>query len=499
MPYSEINSLRKQGRLPEATALAENEYQKMPGKFEAIALFWCLNDELKMSDSTDNDHLVERMRSLAQKHDPDNELLKKVIASAENMRTPQGQAEKKGWNVLRQLQQTDVADINSRKRLLWEYLQLDNPRPSKLHSRIMAEALKMESAEPETFAFSKFADMWDLHNLSTEDWRQTTSKNGFKMPSAVERIISAYIREMHMTGTVPGPVMRELLDEAADQFPKNSHLARYQAQIMVKDGNISQAIDKYKELLLRYPEKFYLWDDLAEIVDDPDLKLALLCGAALTGVNDEFLVNIRLKLAEMLCNRQLYANALGELELYRAAHERKGWPLKRRYFNVANRIPADTEPVQNRLFFLQCKDQAEEFIFSALPTTPMVKVWEKKETFGDKTVLTWQLRHDQQSYWIKPRRFRLDFRTPNGAMFDVKASGNQIVWVKPCEKVEEQPWLKHVTGNLQIKHQGAGKIFGFVEGVFVPAHLLYARSEGSLATVLAIRNEPDRWAALTIE
>lgn len=499
MPYSEINSLRKQGRLAEAMFLAENEYRQMPGKLEALALFWCLYDEFKLTDADDPAPLVDRMRALALRHDPENELLQRVLANTEFMCSPQGRADKEGWRLLGKLQQTDPADIDARKHLLWDYLQLGTSRPSKLHSRIMGEALKMEKIDADTFSFSKFANLWGLQNLTHDDWKQVSIKNGFKMPSAVERIISACIREMHTAGAIPGPELRSLIDQAVERFPKNSHLARYQAQIMVKDGRIDEAVDKYKALLLQYPDKFYLWDDLAEIVDDPELKFSLLCGAALTGANDEFLVNIRLRLADMLCNRQLYANALGELERYRAAHEMKGWPLKRRYFNVANRIPEGTVPVDNRLYFLQCKDRAEEFIYSNLPSMMMVKVWEKKETNDGKTVLSWQLRHDKQVFWIKPRRFRLDFRTPNGAVFVAKVAGNQIVWVRPCQKVEEQPWLRYVTGTLHIKHQGAGKIFGFVEGVFVPAHLLYARSEGSLATVLAIRNDPDRWAALTIE
>lgn len=499
MPYSDINTLRKRGRLSEALSLAEAEYARTPGKLEAIALFWCLNDVIKTVDTEEIPAISSRMRELSTRHDPNNEMLVRAVDYTIHLSSPEGKREKEGWSILEQLKAIPPACTDQRTNLLEQYLAIGSTGPSKLHSRIMAEALKIDKWNSETLTYSSFADKWGLDNLTEDDWARHEAANGFKIPSLAERIITAYIKDIHQGKAYASEAYRSLLAMACEKFPDNLHMQRYDAQITAKDGLIDQAIARYKQLIANAPEKFYFWGDLADIVSDPDLQIGLLSAAITTGVNDEFLVNIRLRMAELLCNRQMYENAATELHLYRCSHNKKGWPLKRRYFNVANRLPKDIVMNDNRPLYNHYRNIAFDFIYSCLPIIFLVKAWEKKDSYNGRAAISWQLRDNNDSYWISPSRFHLDFRTGNGAAFQARVSGGKIVWLRPAEFPTGLSWLKEATGPLTIKKHGDGKIFGFVNNVFVPAHLLYSRSEGSMVTVKAIENGPDRWAALTIE
>lgn len=307
------------------------------------------------------------------------------------------------------------------------------------------------------------------------------------------------MRELNDSEELPDPALAPLIAQAIEQFPKNYHLQRYQAQLLIRNGEAHKAIPMLKRLLLKSPDKFYLWDNLADLIENDDVKMGLECGALTTGGDDKMLVKVRLKLAEMLCDRQMYDNALTELECYRNTFQRNNWPLRSNFYNVYNRIPEHTEPADNRSLYNELKAKAMEFIYSDLPTVMLVKTFEKKDTFNGKPTLNWQLRNDQQVYWLKPKKFRLDFRTPNGSAFKAKIDDKgQVVWIAPTELDEQIGWLRVATGPLQVKSPGNGKLFAFVDGVYMPGTMIGTMKDGTSARVVAIRNQDDRWTALSV-
>lgn len=500
MSYSEINLLRKSGQLERALEMAESEYEAVAGKLEAVSLFWCLNDLVKRIE--DEDELrtaIDRMRELMVRHDPDNDLLIRSMISAERLLSPEGKREQEGWRTLRALQEIPLEEVVERKRLLFKYLQLDLMKPSLLHSRIMEEALKMDRADSKDFAFCKFADLWGLDSFRDEDWEQRQTKTGHILPSNVEKTITSYHKALMADPEQEASnAYRQLIIDAIIKYPRNIHLPRYAAQLLARDGMMAEAMEAYKRMLIKTSDKFYLWEDLADLVDDPDVKMGMLAGAITSGVYDEFLSNIRLKMADLLCNAQLYAHAQTELDRYQRAHRMKGWALSRKFYNVANRIPRGTVAADNRQLYQKYKAMAEDFLFANVEPILMAKVWENKEMRNDKTVISWQMRYDQESVWLHPKRFHLDFRSRNGSTFAVKLVDGKAVWARPAELESDLPWLRRVTGPVTIRQQAAnGKMFGFVENVFVPGHQLTGVSQGQEVTVTAILNG-DKWSSLQL-
>lgn len=79
----------------------------------------------------------------------------------------------------------------------------------------------------------------------------------------------------------------------------------FKATVLISQGKKEEALDYYKNLILQYPSKFYLWNQTAELIEDYDTKIGLLCKALTCGTEDEFLGGVRLRLASLLNQKAL--------------------------------------------------------------------------------------------------------------------------------------------------------------------------------------------------
>ena len=64
MSFKEVTTLRKSGRLDEATAMAMADIENQRDKWSCNALFWCLNDKAQNANIEELQEIVEQMRSL---------------------------------------------------------------------------------------------------------------------------------------------------------------------------------------------------------------------------------------------------------------------------------------------------------------------------------------------------------------------------------------------------------------------------------------------------
>ena len=51
----------------------------------------------------------------------------------------------------------------------------------------------------------------------------------------------------------------------------------FKATVLISQGKIQEALKYYKNLILQFPSKFYLWHQTAELIEDIDTKIGLLC------------------------------------------------------------------------------------------------------------------------------------------------------------------------------------------------------------------------------
>jgi len=546
MSYREVNTLRKNGELDKAIAMAEEDLERGEDKWSCSAMLWCLNDKIKSLSGEELAAAVARMKALAERIGPDDDIVARAIQRAERLLIPHvdevrkaGEDSKEkgkamaaytlmanyydsgeldssfytdfGWIIYRALHEDNSDDVVRRKKMLNKYLQLKLESPSLLHSLILTEAVKIEKATPLQFLFSGFLNLWNLENLRDEDWKRGESGEGRSLPSLVEKMITVYVREMDITPTVsPSQEFLSVLDQALDKFPDNEHLPRYKALLLIKEGNGQEAVTFYKQLLKKSPMKIYLWSELAELIEDSNLKTGLLCKALSFNQPEEYLGKIRLALANQFCINKMYGNALAEINQVKSVYEKMGWHLSSELQQVAGIIPQGTEPANNKVVYDEYSLVADAYIYSDVPLETVIKIGERQIEGGtqnggshdkkSRPMIKWiLLAKDNSTFSIKPKKFALPRKSPDGTCLEVRRSGNQIITATVLSELPDCNWMKAVQGELQLKVSAkTGKSFGFVGDYYVHEKLLKGLENGCMVKGVAVKRD-DKWQLIRVE
>ncbi len=537
MTIKEITALRKSGHLKEALDAAEMEFAQSVNKYTVGALFWCLNDLYKQQNSNDAVATIERMKSLYNDYCVGDEFMLRSLESAERHCLPhskeirdavenaksgadafsahqqatvwyhEGQLDRQlysdfGWLTFYALKQTALGESQKRKVLLNQYLQLDLPKPSILHSLILGEAIKVEQNTPLQFRIRDFIRIWGLENLREEDWEQYRTEEGDTLPSTVEKLIGVYTKELKTDGVESPDDFALLVDKALAKYPKNQNMPYFKAAVLISQGKSQEALTYYKNLILQFPSKFYLWNQTAELVEDIDTKIGLLCKALTCGAENEFLGGVRLKLASLLYQKGMRGNAKHELEIYRETYQNKGWNLKPEFWQIYNKVSSVEKAIDNDMVYAEYTVKADEFIYSSLPTVVAVKVAEslnEDRNHPGRKITTWILRTAGDTIRLrKPTKFRLNRHTPNGAIFDVKLHDGKIVWIKEHIGSLSESWLKEISGEVHSRTDRNGRKYAIVSGSYIGESLLKGINDGERIKILSIQQKDGRWSAISI-
>ena len=538
MTIREITALRRSGQLSEALQAAEAEFAQNANKFTAGALFWCLNDLLKQPEGeVDIPSTVERMRSLYNDHCAGDEYMQKSLASAERRVLPHFQEistavdgaknggdaraahrlvsgwynageldpslyPQFGWLTYYALKQTNLNDTQARKLLLNQYIKLDLPKPSVLHSLILSEAVKVEKTTPLQFRIRDFVRLWGLENLRDEDWEQFHTDDGNTLSSLVEKLISVYARELKTDHVASPDDFSQLVDKALVAFPQNQYQPLYMAIVLTSQGKGDEALAYFRNMILKSPSKFFLWNQAADLVEDTDTKIGLICRALSCGADDKFIGKIQLRLASLLIEKGMLSQAKYQLEKHRATYQNNGWNLKPEFWELFNKVASADAATTDADVFAEYSAKADEFIYSSFPTLLAVKVGESQSddrNHPGRKITTLILRTEKSTLRLrKPAKYGLPRRIPNGTAFDVKVQDDKIVWIKPRTSPVITAWLKEHTGEVHLRTDRYGHSYTMISGSYVGEKLLKGISEGSRIKVLSIRQSDGRWSAIAL-
>lgn len=227
MATKDVTRLRREGKLDEAYAMAQEELEAERNEWTCMSMFWVLRDyvqnvylpegNIEKCDSVlaGMEELLPIIKddNLAGRHAYDK-LLKQcrpnaveIINACELSKTDpvaaydaaiavSGKHGEKldatlhndlGW-ILYSYLKAKMPELESVKvrKLLRDYTLLNNNRPSTLHSAFLNLAIKFSKGHPD-FNFRKFFLMWNPKNLRPEDY-DDTNKGDAKIPSLVSRI-----------------------------------------------------------------------------------------------------------------------------------------------------------------------------------------------------------------------------------------------------------------------------------------------------------------------
>lgn len=408
-----------------------------------------------------------------------------------------------GWLIYYTLKSTSPDDTIQRKELLYNYLKLGLTTPCLLHSLILSEAVKVEHNTPMQFRIREFADHWGLENLREEDWQQYHTEAGNTLPSLVEKLIGAYVKELRTNHIQPSEGFSHLVDRALQVYPTSQNMPYFKATMLIAEGKREEAISYYRTLILRFPSKFYLWYQTAVLIDDIDTQIGLLGKALTLGDDEQFLGGVRLTMAKLLSKKGDLSHAKYELEKYRRLYESKGWKIKSEFSKLYNQLLDINASNDNRSIYNEYAVKADEFIYSQLPEQAAVKISEKMIDDRHRdghTVPIWILKTRSGVLRLKkPAKFGLDRRLRIGTVFSIRVHDDKIVWIKALDTIPTTDWIKETKGEVRVHAGNYSKRYGFVDGVYVGDKLLESVSDGQQVRCLAIKQDDGRWSAVSLQ
>ena len=354
-----------------------------------------------------------------------------------------------GWTIYRYLKNNE-SKLSSRdiRKLLAFYLTFATCKPSTLHSCIMMQAINLEKKHENDFKFIEFCLMWKLDSLRPEDYLSAkgTTDNGksIEFQSLAENVATRLYKELKSRHT------EEFINElfpfflmVKEKCSDNRFIDMYIAQLLYWQGKLDESLAAYKAILRNSPE-WYIWKSMGDIIDDKDLRISFYCKALTMMGKDEYIVDLRLKLATLLfeSNKE---QAAYEVEQYMRTYKENNWNISGDVYLLQGKLQGVMPSSQSKAFYRGNIEAAENYAYSDIPTEEFVLVEIFKNQEGkERAKLTNTKRHLDIKMPVTPP---LRKATP-GEVFSVRLTKKNERWV---------PLTIHKTGkSLELKGKKVG-------------------------------------------
>jgi|GEM_PF-325031 len=278
-----------------------------------------------------------------------------------------------GWEYFRMASnflKQEPPNVGAVKSFLNRYLKLNIERPSMLHSSILSIADKL--AKDEHLDMSSFGRIWGLNNFRSEDYERYETDDGKSFSSLIEKVLlhatkhalnKQKLDELHYLE----PYLKPLLDS----FHDNLWLKLNYARMLTRIGRSQEAVSFGIEVVKSKPNDFWTWDLLGEIYRSisPDVEFACYCKALLCSKDVKFTSKVKIKLAEMLIQKNEFEAAKHELDAIIQYKTQNGQKISEQLTQFQNDSwYLNTEKTHsNKEIYLKYAPKAEELLFNNLP------------------------------------------------------------------------------------------------------------------------------------
>ena len=282
------------------------------------------------------------------------------------------------------------AQKENRLNDLWRFFADYNAKygkygKSKWHSEILKLADRFMK-ENESWRFLSFFKEWNPEYFTDADWKEEKGKDGetYK-PLAVKAIKKTFEIIKNKTDNNQNDYswLISIYDKALKLFSDDEWLIREQALLYLWQNDLDSAISIYKKLVFELGDKFYVWSEFAECINnDNNLKIGMLSKSLSLEKNEDFLGDIHLKLAKILIDENLLENALLELNTYKKHREEKGWKISQEYDNLFQKVSSINLIIKdNHTVFDKYIPFAEEYAYKDIAWSEVVLVdkWKTEE------------------------------------------------------------------------------------------------------------------------
>ena len=392
MSFKEVTELRKSGQLTQAYNMAISDLKQMPNdSWACSALFWVLYDiskQLIEQQRFDNIHnflqqfnwVFERLRGMGKadeiilkslnnlKSNIATALLKsgKTIESITEIFSNAGfnaddTIENVRLNYYYQIFRASTEKTGEIRNIINEYIQLfQNSTSSDNHSKILSSILWEYKSDDynDLKQFIQIFSQWGgVDCFQDSDWRTDNPQN---QPLAIKTLnrIYAYLAKTNFREI---DQYFSLFQYANDNKKCDFHLKRKYAILLFKQGQNSEAERIYKQLIHRKPD-WYLYVELAEIVSDDDLKIALYSEALLKQNKEDFVGGVHLSLAELFITKNLLQEAATELNLYRTTYECNSWRINEKYNHLHFAVTTQQPQKNNKKLYEKQAEKLSDYL-----------------------------------------------------------------------------------------------------------------------------------------
>lgn len=266
--------------------------------------------------------------------------------------------------------QNDNINVHAAKQLLYQYIILKNPRPSRLHSLFLRLSDKLLGKEG--FNLVSFLQQWDLNNLTDEDFEEYHAENGNIYPSIAEKVIQHAAKDALESDNLEYmEYILPFLDMAIKRFSENIWLTFYKAKLLHALQRDNEALPFAKLIVKSKNNDYWAWELLGEILmtTDPEKGFSCYCKALMCKGEEKFMANVRLRFAELLIEKSMFSEAKYEVVKAIKSREKGGYKTTQQaleyqqsdWFNTVN------SSKDNLSLYKKNIDLAESLLFDELP------------------------------------------------------------------------------------------------------------------------------------
>lgn len=468
MPSDEIKALRKAGRLEEAYQMAQSELAAEPDNiWTKRNLSWVYYDYLKQNTAPEhfNDFVVWLTKIM------DLNLPEEEKMLFDNLCWQIGSIVFKTFN-------SGLPHYGRMIQLLGLAQSFSYTRPSEGYSFLFKAFHK---ALKNTDAYLQFAEWWDFENFRPEDFQKEKLPNGKEVMALAEQAYIAYAKHLlphynqegaHIFDRVKVEAFLPKLIQLSENHPGYQYPPYFHAKLLLALGDRDDMLSVLLPFARKKRNDFWVWEILSEVyLNDEDKVFALYCRALSCPSPEEMLINLRQKMAVLLINRQLFAEAKTEINLLVAARNAKdfriptcvsNWQSQEWYINT-NALE------NNKSLYNQHKSIADDILFADIPEVTVIVEFVN----SDRKILNF-IESESNHGFFKYERFLKNVSIGDilKVRFQSGTTGGLFL-VYTASKIDDpefrKQYYKEVNGIVRISN---GKSFGFLDDVFIHPSLV---------------------------
>lgn len=485
MTIKEITQLRKSGALAEAFAQAQANLDSNPNdRFNKICMAWCLKDIFEQyCEKADVTRAVNTLDYLAGLQ---------LDACGETLMHNRFVWDMK---ILLDKFRNTPQQVQVASELFSVVRYLNFVKPDKYYTLLLEifAAVKTEDKQPWP-EFLEFMQWWGFENLMPQDYHTIQLTATHNMPSIAERVYSTYFKvlmaKLEKEEVKPDEVtdFLNLLTNLIDEHKGFQYTLYQMGQILLSINRKEEANAALLKFLKRKHQNFWAWDLFADTVDD-DLKFACLCKALTCRADAQFLVKVRLKLADMMTARGFFDEARTEIDEVIRVYSKHKWKIPA---HINDRTAAEwyqnAQPFQSNFqFYQEYAGICDELVYSDLPETAiMVTSHNKAKNLCN--FITGDMRrgffftNNFKEFFNENDIFLVRF---DGDILDNRATA--VLSLRPETEIAKyiDIFFKNVEGELRLI---PGRDFGFIEDIYVDGKLIpYNFESGANVSGTAVR------------